>query len=256
MKINFMKIEKIISISILICTSLCSTSAHETITNKDSITNTVQDISNEKKLNYINEKYIINKNKSNDFQEVYGDPKNAPNIILTFTSMACPVCAEHHNNILPELLKKYVNSGKLAVIVRDYPADPLSLKASAVVWANHQTDPKLTLILREKLFKPEFNWVSNNMEDALSAIKHYAKSECSNNKEKKAIDVSTDNEKLMQAVFDKRVDDKKALNITEVPTIFLVIKKGEDVKNWKLEQIQNSVDLPAIEKLLEDNLSK
>jgi len=57
---------------------------------------------------------------------------DAPVTVEEYVSLTCSHCAEFYNKILPELEPKYVDTGKVKFILRDYPLDGLSLKAAAV----------------------------------------------------------------------------------------------------------------------------
>lgn len=57
-----------------------------------------------------------------------GDP-NAPVKIIEYMSMTCPHCAHFHEATLGEIKKKYVETGKVYFIVREFPFDPASTAA-------------------------------------------------------------------------------------------------------------------------------
>jgi protein-disulfide isomerase len=46
-----------------------------------------------------------------------GSPK-APVTIVEFADLQCPFCAEYHRNVFPELLKRYVKTGKVRLELR------------------------------------------------------------------------------------------------------------------------------------------
>ena len=60
-----------------------------------------------------------------------GDP-NAPVTIIEFASLTCPHCAAFHVNTLPELEKRYIDTGKVRLVLRDFPLDQMALKASVI----------------------------------------------------------------------------------------------------------------------------
>lgn len=55
---------------------------------------------------------------------------NAPVTIIEYSSMTCPHCANFHNTILPDLKKKYVETGKVRYIVREFPLNPAAVTAA------------------------------------------------------------------------------------------------------------------------------
>ncbi len=62
-----------------------------------------------------------------DDDPVLGD-KNAPLTIIEFSDYECPFCKRSFDQLLPELKKNYIDTGKLKLVFRDFP---LSFHASA-----------------------------------------------------------------------------------------------------------------------------
>jgi protein-disulfide isomerase len=60
---------------------------------------------------------------------------NAPLVLVEFTDYQCPFCKRAHDELMPALRKKYVESGKLRVVSRNFPlsfhqnAEPAALAA-------------------------------------------------------------------------------------------------------------------------------
>ena len=57
---------------------------------------------------------------------VLGDEK-APVTIIEYASMTCPHCAHFHETTYPELKKRYIDTGKVRFIFREFPLDPLAM---------------------------------------------------------------------------------------------------------------------------------
>ena len=62
---------------------------------------------------------------------VLGDPK-APVTMIEYASFTCPHCAHFHTQILPELKKKWIDTGKVKLIYRDFPLDQVAAKAAQI----------------------------------------------------------------------------------------------------------------------------
>src|SRR5215475_6861258 len=60
---------------------------------------------------------------------VLGDPK-APVTLIEYASFTCPHCAHFATQILPVLKKKWIDSGKVKLIYRDFPLDQTAVKAA------------------------------------------------------------------------------------------------------------------------------
>ena len=48
-------------------------------------------------------------------------PDKAPVKIKIFSSLTCPHCANFHNNVVPEIKKEYIKTGKVQLIFIDFP---------------------------------------------------------------------------------------------------------------------------------------
>ena len=62
---------------------------------------------------------------------VLGDPK-APVTITEYASLTCSHCAHFHTQILPDLKKKWIDTGKVKLVYRDYPLDQIAVKAAQI----------------------------------------------------------------------------------------------------------------------------
>ncbi len=57
-----------------------------------------------------------------------GDP-NAPNVVIEYASMTCSHCAAFHNETFDAFKEKYIDTGKVYFIFREYPLDALATAA-------------------------------------------------------------------------------------------------------------------------------
>ncbi|PIR61958.1 MAG: hypothetical protein COU66_01020 [Candidatus Pacebacteria bacterium CG10_big_fil_rev_8_21_14_0_10_44_11] len=65
-----------------------------------------------------------------DDDPVLGD-KNASVTIVEFSDYECPFCKRHFDETLPQLVKDYVDTGKVKIVYRDFPLsfhDPMATK--------------------------------------------------------------------------------------------------------------------------------
>jgi hypothetical protein len=64
-------------------------------------------------------------------EQTLGDP-DAPVTIIEYASLTCPHCAQFHNEVLPDLKERYIETGKVQLIYRDFPLDERALMAAAL----------------------------------------------------------------------------------------------------------------------------
>lgn len=62
-------------------------------------------------------------------ERVLGDPQ-APVTIVEYSSLTCPHCRTFHEEVLPELERRYIDEGIAKLEVRDFPLDKYALMAS------------------------------------------------------------------------------------------------------------------------------
>lgn len=98
-----------------------------------------------------------------------GNP-NAPIHIIEFASLTCSHCAHFHNDVLPKLKEKYVNTGKVYIEFREFPLNDPALKATitARCLPAERYDGFVSL-----LFKNQEKWA--NGVDYMSYLKQNAK---------------------------------------------------------------------------------
>ncbi|WP_428685940.1 DsbA family protein [Reyranella sp.] len=62
---------------------------------------------------------------------VLGDP-NAPVTVIEYASLTCSHCAHFHTQVLPEIKKKWIDTGKVKLVYRDFPLDQIAAKAAQI----------------------------------------------------------------------------------------------------------------------------
>ena len=83
-----------------------------------------------------------------------GDP-NAPNTVIEYASMTCSHCATFHNTVYRPFKTKYIDSGKVYFIFREYPLDPLATSAAMLA----RCGPKERAFpVIDLLFDQQNNW--------------------------------------------------------------------------------------------------
>src|SRR5437762_12817844 len=81
---------------------------------------------------------------------------DAPATIVEYASMTCPHCAHFHETTYPELKKRYIDTGKVRLIFREFPLDPLAAAASMLARCAGK-DKFFPLI--EAFFAQQKDWV-------------------------------------------------------------------------------------------------
>ncbi len=95
---------------------------------------------------------------------------DAPVTIQEFSSLGCPHCANFHRNILPQIKKKYIDTGKVRLIFTDFPLGTPALAASMVARC---AGPKKFFGFIEIIFSSQSQWARSS--DPLKALSKVAR---------------------------------------------------------------------------------
>jgi len=88
---------------------------------------------------------------------VMGDDK-AKLIMVEYASLTCPHCAHFSNTVLPELEKKYIETGKMRYILRHFPINDAALKASMLTECVGEQSHSRYYIFSRVLFDAQNKW--------------------------------------------------------------------------------------------------
>ena len=80
---------------------------------------------------------------------------DAPVTIIEYFSLTCPHCASFHNDTYADLKAKYVDTGKMKFVYRDFPLDGVALRGAMMARC---VDPQRYPVVIQVLFKTQNNW--------------------------------------------------------------------------------------------------
>jgi protein-disulfide isomerase len=161
---------------------------------------------------------------------VLGDEK-APVTIIEYASMTCPHCAHFHETTYPELKKRYIDTGKVRFIFREFPLDPLAAGASMLARC---ADKEKFYPLIETLFQQQTKWAVEKPIPQLMAIAKQA------GMSEQTFNTCLSDQKMLDAIQaeQKRATDKFGVNST--PTLFVNGKKV--VGGVSIEDMAKAID--------------
>ncbi len=146
---------------------------------------------------------------------------DAPVTIFEFSSLGCSHCADFHLNMLPELKKDYIDSGKVKLVFADFPIDAKSMKAAML--ARCMPADKYFDFL-SLLFKKQLTWgLSFKTEKLLIS---YAELEGMSAEKAKAC---MDDDETAKEMMSVRQDAMEKLKIQGTPSFLVRSALGEEV---------------------------
>jgi protein-disulfide isomerase len=144
---------------------------------------------------------------------VIGSPK-APITITEYASMSCPHCAAFGENVFPMLRSKYIDTGKVRFVFREFPLDIKAATASMLARCIGKGDSEKSFGAIETLFKLQERLVTQTKETLLFVGKLNGMSE------EEVGACASD-----QAQLDKLTADQqyalRELKVVSTPTFFL-----------------------------------
>lgn len=143
---------------------------------------------------------------------------NAPVTIVEYASMTCGHCANFHNKILPVLKEKYIDTGKVRLVFREFPLDERAALASMMARCAGG-DKALPLI--SMLFSKQDDWAAAK-DDFLPKIFKFGQQVGIT---KQTFDECRQNEKLIKDIIAVRDRGNTSFGVNQTPTFFINGKK-------------------------------
>ena len=153
---------------------------------------------------------------------------NAAVKIKVFSSLTCPHCANFHINVVSEIKKNYVDSGKVQLIFIDFPLDKASFNASKLL---HCLDKKKQIIFLDTIYEGQSEWtVGSNINEINDNLRKIVKNLGINSAR---FDKCLNNEVISNKILEGRIDGHQKYSINSTPTIIINEKKFEGSASFK-----------------------
>ena len=146
---------------------------------------------------------------------VLGSDK-APVTIIEYASMTCPHCAHFSEDTFPELQKRYIDTGKVRFIFREFPLDALA--AAGFMLARCGGKDKFMPII-ETLFAKQREWM---VEKPIEPLREIAKQFGFTHQ---SFDECLANQKVLDGIQNVRDRASEKLGVNSTPTFFINGKK-------------------------------
>lgn len=156
----------------------------------------------------------------------------APNTVIEYASMTCPHCARFHKAVMPGLTSKFIETGKVRFIFREFPLDNLAFAAAMLARC---AGPEKFFPFVDAMFVKQEEWAFGQ-GDPVPRLFNMAKQAGFT---KQTFDSCLRDQKLLDGLAEMRKRANEKFGVNSTPTVFV---NGQLVKGL--------ADLAAIEKLL------
>ncbi|KZL29316.1 DsbA family protein [Pseudovibrio sp. WM33] len=157
---------------------------------------------------------------------------DAPVTVIEYASLTCGHCANFHNTTYKELKKKYIDTGKVRFIFREFPLDTVA--AAGFMLARCAPEDKYFDIM-SLMFEQQRSWAFTN--DPYSALLNMGKQLGFT---EEAVKACLTNQEILDGVTEVRDYGSDTLGVDSTPTFFI---NGEKVSGaLSLEEFSKYVD--------------
>ena len=137
---------------------------------------------------------------------------DAPVTIIEYASMTCPHCAHFYETTYPELKTKYIDTGKVRFIFREFPLDQLAAAASMLARCAGK-DKYFPLI--ETFFAQQKEWVVQKPLEPMLAIAKQA------GFTQQSFEECLANQQMLTALEETRKRANTKFGVNSTPTFFI-----------------------------------
>lgn len=88
-------------------------------------------------------------------------PADAKVAVVEYASMTCGHCAKFHKDVFPQIKTKYIDSGKIRFIMREFPLDAWAAAAFSLARCAEATTPGAYYTLTSAFFENQPVWTAS-----------------------------------------------------------------------------------------------
>ena len=164
---------------------------------------------------------------------------DAPVTVVEYASMTCPHCAHFSKTTFPDLKSKYIDTGKVRFVFREFPLDELAAAAAMLARCIDKQNGEKAMAVIEVLFNSQDKWAGRNPLPQLQQITKQA------GLSQQAFDECLKDQTLYNNILAMRERASKEYKVESTPTLFV---------NGKM--IKGGVGIEELDKTIEPMLPK
>jgi protein-disulfide isomerase len=157
---------------------------------------------------------------------------DAPVTLVEYASVTCPHCAAVNEQIIPDIRTKFIDTGKVKLVFREFPTAPANYSIIGSLLARcaaEKSGPEAYFLITDALFRQQKTWISKDARAELVKIVAQA------GMDEAAVDACVKREDLQKIINSNATTALEKYNVSGTPTFFLngeklPIRSPEDFK--------------------------
>jgi protein-disulfide isomerase len=161
-------------------------------------------------------------------------PRNAPVTIIDYSSMTCSHCAAFMINVFPTLRSKYIDSGRVRFVFREFPLDAKATAATMLARYIAEDDRERYFAAIDILFRQQDQLIAQPNETLYRVGSHYGISQ-------EAVESCLKDQSLLDKINTNKKIATEVVMVKATPTFFINGEKKEGFISY--EAIDSKVAL-------------
>ena len=173
--------------------------------------------------------------------EIAMGKNTAPITMDVYSDFQCPHCKHFHDEIQPQIVQNYVNTGKVYLIHHDFPLPSFKYSREAALYAIAASRFNKYEAVATALFTKQESWgQTGKVDDVVAGV-------LTPDEMKKARVLIKDPQIIQQ--LDHEIELGKAAKVTSTPSIYLT-------RHLRVIPVPANTSYPILSKVLDDMLTK
>lgn len=156
---------------------------------------------------------VLNESSAAEIGEQSIGDADAPVTIIEYSSLSCPHCAQFHKDVLPGLKERYIDTGKVRMVFRDFPLNESAVDAAVIAHCSG-TDRYVGFL--DVLFQTQESW--STTPDHRTALKQLGKLGGLSDEQ---MDGCLADETMVNGVLQSRLDGQNEHQVQSTPTFVI-----------------------------------
>lgn len=140
---------------------------------------------------------------------------DAPVTVIEYFSLTCGHCAAFHRDTMPRVKQELIETGRVRMILRDFPLDGVALAAAQVA---RSLPPERYEAFVSTLFATQDRWAFNRNADPREELFRIA---ALAGMSREQFDAALNDQELARAILERRVQGQQQHNVNSTPTFVI-----------------------------------